>query len=39
MTNFRLHNEQTGNGLGKIAWASVFRFLFETAAYKYYIDI
>jgi hypothetical protein len=25
-TNFRLHNEQTVNGLRKIAWASVFFF-------------
>jgi hypothetical protein len=30
MTNFRWHDE-----LRKIAWASVFRFPFETAAYMY----
>jgi hypothetical protein len=33
MANFRLHEEQSVNGLRKIAWASVFRFSFETAAY------
>ncbi len=28
MTSFRLHDEQTVNGLRKIAWASVFRLIF-----------
>jgi hypothetical protein len=27
MTNFRLHNEQPVNGLGKIAWASIFHLM------------
>jgi hypothetical protein len=27
-TNFRLHNEQSVNGLRKIAWASVFCLIF-----------
>jgi hypothetical protein len=31
--NFRLHDEQTVNGLRRIAWASVFRFSFETTAF------
>jgi hypothetical protein len=31
-TNFRLYNEQIENGLRKIAWPSVFCFLFETGA-------
>ncbi len=35
--NFRLHYQQTVNGLGKIAWASVFRFLFNV--YIFYISI
>ncbi len=26
LTNFHLHDEQTVNGLRKIAWASVFHF-------------
>jgi hypothetical protein len=30
-----LHDEQMVNRLVKIAWASVFHFLFETAAYTY----
>jgi hypothetical protein len=39
MTNFCLHDEQTVKGLRKIAWSSVFRFPFETAAYWFiYID-
>jgi hypothetical protein len=29
---FRFHDEQTVNGLRKIAWASVFRFPSEAAA-------
>jgi hypothetical protein len=29
-TNFRLHDEQSENGLRKIAWASVFCFVSET---------
>ncbi len=32
--NFRFHDEQTENGLRKIAWASVFRSTLQTAAYK-----
>jgi hypothetical protein len=35
MTNFCLHDGQTVNRLRKITWASIFRFLFETVAYKY----
>jgi hypothetical protein len=30
-----LHDEQTVNELMKIAWASVFRFPFDTAVYTY----
>jgi hypothetical protein len=37
LTNFRLHNEQTVNGLRKIASTSVFHFPFETPAYTVYI--
>ncbi len=33
MTSFRFHDEQTINGLRKIAWTFIFRFLFEKAAY------
>jgi hypothetical protein len=34
-----LHEEQTVNGLRKMAWASVFCFLFETADIDIYRDI
>jgi hypothetical protein len=35
MKHFCLHDEQTVNGLRKITWASIFHFLFETAAYTF----
>jgi hypothetical protein len=39
MTNFRLHDEQTVNGLRKIAWASVFLLKRQHIYIDVYIEI